>query len=321
MFDDSSFEMNNVSKDYNLFSDDYSYQEFRQSIIDAPTLFFDKSKLPFDNIKLKNPELDIDIRLEFQFLLHSLLPETTYTDKHLFYLYKAGICRAYGYYIPSSKYFVVCEGSLVSSSVDSRYEETSSGKARVRFIREACEEYPNYYRVKKDAKCISATAAASYVLGRTARYTDWKDKNGELLSNFYPEHFVKKSSIDKSSNLSNTISSSFNEEVSNIRRFYLKMGLDSELRCYAIGEYNPISNQFILKAKSILSYDSKNISRQLFLSLYTEKNQNKKTCTLKRDVPCASIEEATTLVLGYVASDYQNLWRDIDDKSFKELFT
>ena len=77
MFDDSSFEMNNVSKDYNLFSDDYSYQEFRQSIIDAPTLFFDKSKLPFDNIKLKNPELDIDIRLEFQFLLHSLLPETT----------------------------------------------------------------------------------------------------------------------------------------------------------------------------------------------------------------------------------------------------
>ena len=192
MFDDSNLMMNNVSIDYNLFSDDDSYQEFRQSIIDAPTLIFDKSKLPFDNIQLCKPELDIEIRLEFQFLLHSLLPETTYTDKHLFYLYKPGICRAYGYYIPSSKYFVVCEGSLVSNYIDPKYEGANFWNAHARFIDKACEKYPNYYRVHKDAVCGSPTAAASYVLGRVSKYTNWKDVNGNVISDFYPDHFLKR---------------------------------------------------------------------------------------------------------------------------------
>lgn len=321
MLDDFNLNMGNGYNIYNLFADDASYEEFRQSIIDAPTLSYDRNKLPFEDIILGKDTIDYDVKLEIQFLIHSLMPCTTYPNRHLFYLYKAGICRAYGYFLPITNYFVICEGSLVSSSVNSRYEETSPGKARASFIREACEEYPNYYRVKKDVKCISATVAASYVLGRTARYTDWKDKNGELLSKFFPEQFVKKSSIDKNLKISDRKKSSLNnEEVSNTRRFYLKKGLDSELGCYAIGEYNPISNQFILKAKSILSYESKNITRQLMLSLYTEKNKNKKTCTLKRDLPCASIEEATTFALGHVASDCEKLWRDVDNKTFKELF-
>lgn len=192
MIDDFKLNYELVCNKYNLFADDDSYQEFRQSIINAPVFSYDKNKLPFEDIKLRNHELDIDIRLEFQFLLHSLLPETTYADKHLFYLYKPGICRAYGYYIPSSKYFVVCEGSLVSNYIDTKYEDTNFGNAHARFIDKACKKYPNYYRVHKDAVCKSPTAAASYVLGRVSKYTNWKDVNGNVISHFYPDHFLKR---------------------------------------------------------------------------------------------------------------------------------
>ena len=328
MFEDLKLNCENDCNKYDLFADDDSYQEFRQSIINAPIFPFDKKKLPFEDIKLGKSTLDFDVKLEFQFLMHSLMPRTSYPNRHLFYLYKGGICRAYGYFVSSTNYFVICEGSLVSSSVDSRYEETTSGKARVRFIREACEAFPNYYRVKKDAKCISATAAASYVLGRTARYTDWKDENGELLSKIFPKHFINKTTtIHLNSTINNQTSieaSKKSEEVSNIHRFYLKITSDSELRCYAIGEYDPISKQFILKEKSILSYNSQSkgdINRQLILGLYADKSNSKNTCTLKRDLPCASIKDATALVLGNNVSDGQNLWRDIDNKSFKDLFS
>ena len=62
MIDDFKLNCELVCNKYNLFADDDSYQEFRQSIINAPVFSYDKNKLPFEDIKLRNHELDIDIR-------------------------------------------------------------------------------------------------------------------------------------------------------------------------------------------------------------------------------------------------------------------
>ena len=286
---------------YNLFADDDSYIEFRQSIMDAPTLSYDKCKLPFDNIKLL-PRKFYD---HIPALIQSLLPNKTYSNRHLFYLYKDGICRASGYFLPTTKYFVICAGSLVSLSVDSKYEETTSGKARVRIIREACELYPNFFRVKKDAKCISATAAASYVLGRTSRFSVWKDENGELLSQIYPEHFIRK----RSSYNSELVYSSSNSEINEIKShlFHLKIASVCKIHCYAICEYRPKTNLFILKKNSYISTNS---------NFYKERQMS----YLSHDITCQSLKEATELVLGPCLFDEQTLWKDSNNKSFKDLF-
>lgn len=181
-------EYNKISRNkFNLFADDDSYLEFRQAIIDAPRPNVNMEHLPFDNITLPKREYTKQIPKVIQ----SLLPSVAYSDKHLFYLFKKGVCRAYGYYDPETKYFIICKGSLISETVTAKYEATKSGKTRVNFIREVCKKNTHFYRVKKDATCISPTAAASYVLGRTGRYTEWKDINGNMISTIFSDYFNK----------------------------------------------------------------------------------------------------------------------------------
>ncbi len=171
---------------FNLFIDDSSYIDFRQSIIDSPVLTYDKSKLPFENIFYPPKKYPTQLKN----IVKSLIPVHYYLNRHLFYLNKKGICRAHGYYIPETKRFVICMGSLLCTSVNSEYEKSNSGSLRAYHIQHACEKYPNYYVVKKNIICLSPTSAASYVLGRVARYTDWKDENGDTLDKFYAYKFV-----------------------------------------------------------------------------------------------------------------------------------
>lgn len=98
----------------------------------------------------------------------------------IYYIRKDGI-NASGYF--KDGYFYICKNSRVTTSVDQTYASSYSGKNRERFISEACVLIGNHYLVMKDAKCVTAFAAACYVLGTFATAGEWKNVNGEPFEN------------------------------------------------------------------------------------------------------------------------------------------
>lgn len=113
-----------------------------------------------------------------------------YSDKHLFHMIVDGRCKVWGYFETGTNSFYICKGSLVSKIEGAEYVNTNSCKARARFLDKACADYDNqYYVVKKDIKCKSASAAACYALGSTVTYTLWIDDNNKFLKDYYPQCF------------------------------------------------------------------------------------------------------------------------------------
>lgn len=106
-------------------------------------------------------------------------------EKDLFYI-SEGCVEATGYFDSNAGFFYIQEGSHVAASIQRGFSSNSFYSPRLRFLREACEFVGSYYRVKRDAKCRSALAAACYVLGRQASYRDWKDEYGACLDDYFP---------------------------------------------------------------------------------------------------------------------------------------
>lgn len=139
-----------------------------------------------------NPEPEEIIEQEKESYTPQIPPKSVALDKHLFYIKVKRVCDASGYFNPENGYFYICKDSFIALNADKEYEESPSGKARARLIASVCTKSHLFYNVNREAKCRSASAAASYVLGEDSSYVEWEDENGKGLKDFYPEYFSGK---------------------------------------------------------------------------------------------------------------------------------
>lgn len=112
-------------------------------------------------------------------------------NNHVFWITKAGRCRAYGYFDKETKNFYIGVGSLISIIDDSDYIASSSYRNRHRLIDKYGVNIGNYVKIKKDVKCRTAVAAARYTLGAMVNLDLWKDSQGKTLYEVYPDYFFR----------------------------------------------------------------------------------------------------------------------------------
>lgn len=206
--------------------DDSAYSELRKEIIDTPRLFTSTNKLPFESIYDFSIEQEIDcnrdyleqkpgntdlydvivgIRNHVTTIITGILSvlggykQATETSQftnpaknnHVFWITKAGRCRAYGYFDKETKNFYIGVGSLISIIDDSDYIASSSYRNRHRLIDKYGVNIGNYVKIKKDVKCRTAVAAARYTLGAMVNLDLWKDSQGKTLYEVYPDYFFR----------------------------------------------------------------------------------------------------------------------------------
>lgn len=117
--------------------------------------------------------------------------ENVEQEKHLFYIKRLGNsvkkCNAVGYYDVKSKEFILLKESYFDKRVTPIYMFSTAGIKRSVFVSENCIDEVDLYILKRDCACSSPSAAASFVLGRSANgWNEWKDSNGCTLNDFYP---------------------------------------------------------------------------------------------------------------------------------------
>ena len=246
-------------------------------------------------------------------------------NRQLFSVEEKGVCKAFGYYEPESGYFYVCKDSLVARYVDREYSYTPSGEARVRFIDKACVAEGKYFRVTKDAKCRNATAAASYVLGRTATYVEWIDVHGRGLNHYYPSRFYQSKDTNRKNVQQRSSVTGTKANTSQRHMFFIKKNLGVLRNCDARGYYDPITKKFLLLEGSLLSievtstyrYTASEILRKLFI---------KKNCIklssgfrLKKDALLDSPSTASSYVLGRNSNGGID-WSDSEGTMLRDIY-
>lgn len=319
------------TKRINLFDTEEEYNELRQFIIDQPYVTYVTEKLPFEGVELtvrKEITKPRRERLKKTIVEERKPAENDATIKkhtldvhsrHLFFIKENGVCNASGYYNEEKKYFYICEGSLVSFETDLLYMVTDKEKARQNFLNKICTEVNGYFKVIRDAKCRSATAAASYVLGYQDDFSRWKDKDGKSLSEVYPTIFppsnLEKDQTPKEKQelKEEQIAKDNNKDTIKGRppRYYYiireNMGNRS---CNAKGMYDKVNAQFIIVEGSILAHDvtsayrftASDIKRNKFIQLNC--GNSRIEYRLKRDALCSSPDEAACYVLGENANGW-----------------
>ena len=95
-------------------------------------------------------------------------------------------CRASGTYDSTGNQFLILKDSILSLDVSSSYRYTASDYQRQKFIKLNCVKKSNGFVMKRDALCDSPSAAASFVLGRSANgWLEWKDESNRTLKEVY----------------------------------------------------------------------------------------------------------------------------------------
>lgn len=353
-----------AAKQINLFDTKEEYYKLRQFIIDQPQETFVSKSLPFEGIVVKIekpkrkrerikkphfkdiPNITEEIHNVTQTTKEDLQPVVP--NKHLFYIKEDGVCDAKGYYNEELKYFYVCKDSLVSYDTDLIYMINDAEKARENFLNKICEEVKGYYRVIRDAKCRSASAAACYVLGYISDHTYWKDSEGRLLSDVYPDVFsipIQKNEVkqkrDQSSKKKQKTpkkeeQASKCEEPKNNKmtppkgrppRYYYIVREDQGNRsCNAKGTYDKVNDKFIILSGSELAQDvtssyrftASDILRKKFIQLNC--GNSKRVFKLKRDAICNSPDEAASFVLGEKANGWVE-WKSKDGISLESYIS
>lgn len=157
--------------------EDY-YNCLRQEIIAAKLERLFPRKLPFEGVKL----------VPYSFILiEKNIKRAEAEGRHVFFITddNNGV-RAIGYYEPETNYFYVLKDSQVCERLLAVWTDEDIIAARKRFINEACVSDIGCYRVIKDAKCKSPSAAATYALGRRVNgWLVWKDADGLTLKQYY----------------------------------------------------------------------------------------------------------------------------------------
>jgi len=108
---------------------------------------------------------------------------------HYFYIKKDSperYCDAFGSYDPSTKKFVLKAGSILSQETAYSYIYTPQGEERIKFLKRFCTKVPSGYKLRSDYIFDSSSAAASFVMGRSANgWISWKDIDNATLDMVY----------------------------------------------------------------------------------------------------------------------------------------
>lgn len=95
-------------------------------------------------------------------------------------------CKATGKYDSINNKFIILKDSVLSLEVSLTFRFSVSHAMRQNFIKLNCVKKTNGYVVIRDALCDSPSAAASFVLGRSANgWSEWKDKDNSTLKEVY----------------------------------------------------------------------------------------------------------------------------------------
>lgn len=343
-----------AAKRVNLFESEEEYDELRQFIIAQPQETDLSKELPFNGIVLpiieRKPKIEERKKSLISKILTSLLekhkPDLTpkkvakpVPNKHLFFIKENGLCDAKGYYDEKTKFFFICKDSLVSYDTDLLYLINDPEKARETFLKKICEEEKGFYRVVRDAKCRSASAAACYVLGYLSDQSFWKDCEGKKLSEIYPDDFStpiqKKVAKPKKEQTPKKKEETKKREeplpskqqdppkieepkktakVAKVglppRYYYITRENMGNRSCCAKGMYDKVNDIFIIMEGSELSpevtssyrYTASDIKRKKFIQLNC--GYPRYDFKLKRDAICNSPDEAACFVLGENANGW-----------------
>ncbi|MCR5711203.1 MAG: DUF4357 domain-containing protein [Prevotella sp.] len=315
------------AKRVNLFDTEDEYMSLRRYIVEQPIEIYHSSRLPFETIDLsiqynkkEIPRKEIASIIQALQMQHIKLKKSSWADssKHLFYIEVVGECNAAGYFEKETGYFYVCKNSLVAYDTDILYLASDTEKARVNFLKKACKEEHGYFRVMKDAKCRSASAAACYVMGRQADSTNWKDLQGNTISEVYPR-FSLSPIPNNEKPTKEDISSQKCVKVTKIGRspryYYISRDMGNR-SCKAKGMYDKVNDKFIILEGSVLAYEvtssyrytSSDIKRNKFIQQNCKSKYENK---LKRDAICNSPDEAACFVLGEKANGWTE-WKSKD---------
>jgi hypothetical protein len=206
-------------------------------------------------------------------------------------------------------------------------------KARDRFLKEVCEKDNGYYRVIRDAKCRSASAAACYVLGRESGQNSWMDSDGKLLYDVYPNVFSNpienKKPKKEIKHPEEPIKKQKVKQGRPPRYYYITREGIAGRSCNAKGEYDKINDKFVILAGSELSHEvsrtysfsASDIKRKKFIQQYcglarTYSGISVSDYKLKKDGICNSPDEAACFVLGEVANGWKE-WKSKDGISLE----
>lgn len=338
-----------AAKRVNLFDSEEEYYELRQFIADQPQETFVANYLPFEGVIISREER----KQKRERIKKALFIEETHkvvqtppndsklliSDKHFFFIKEEGVCNAKGYYNEELKYFFISKDSLVSYDTDLIYLINDTEHARENFLNKICEEANGYYKVVRDAKCRSASAAACYVLGCVSDETSWKDSEGRTLSEVYPDVFStrthkkedkpkkeqsskKKQETPKKVELSPKLEEPKNKKrVAPLGRppqyYYIIRENIGKRSCNAKGTYDKVNNKFVIYSGSELAYEvtssyrftASDIKRKKFIQLNCA--NSKLEYKLKRDAICNTPDEAASFVLGENANGWVE-WKSKD---------
>ena len=104
------------------------------------------------------------------------LPNTFYIKR---YTNKERACDASGFYDITTGQFVLRAGSILSIGAAISYAYSSQGVNRMNFLSKYCFKSAKGLVLRKDYAFDTPSAAASYVLGRSANgWQEWKNKDG-----------------------------------------------------------------------------------------------------------------------------------------------
>lgn len=179
----------------NLFGpDDTDYLELRQMIIHSAKADYDVNYIPFKDInfyryeqfKESSPakhEQSNKLTPEKSKLISEIVssletkkvnPPVQAARPNIYHLRIDGLCNASGYFDQANGLFVIMRNSSFICKVSDKFASSPIGIARELFINTSCIKHQDCYIVKEDTICKSASAAASYLMGRISSSNCWK---------------------------------------------------------------------------------------------------------------------------------------------------
>lgn len=153
-------------------SDDEQYNALRQYILNAPTMSYDKSNLPFNDVKVEPYD---------KYLRRKLIQEAEEQGHHVFYLKSNRFGKSYdamGYYDKDQSQFVLMKTSRFKVSP----LFTQMIATRPLYVRTVFSYSNGECTVLEDVHCPTASVAATYVIGTKTDLFAWTDHSGSKIN-------------------------------------------------------------------------------------------------------------------------------------------
>ena len=314
----------------NIFSaDDEEYKILRQGILESKRECNLSNEFPFSGIKLMSYE---------EYKLSEIANEAIKRGNRVFYIKQYVDDRlttyAAGYFdVKTLRFTVLRESFFVCTQYFTHLVNSIADLwERIRF-RNSFLTIGNVVRQTKQLQYDSASLAASCFLGEKTYFGVWKDDEGYTLDVCYPQYRVdyirdledktfpdyvapKPPSHQIVEEKTDRICDAYLKDEG-LRVFYLSRDNDLQRTCMATGTYNPITQKFILRENSLLSYgtapsytySSAGVSRSNLIAKYCSKEVN--GFRLKCDIVCDSPSTAAGYALGRSANGWKE-WKDGD---------